>query len=105
MLPDDAQDTIDTLHDKGKVVVCYISIGSVEEWRYDFEDFPEEAVGKPLEGWEGERWLDINNQVIYCPMVVESDSIDKHAITSEHPDVDWLPGRIRLRLSLNTKSG
>eukprot|EP00904_Undaria_pinnatifida_P012330 jgi/Undpi1/8227/HiC_scaffold_25.g10697.m1 len=61
---DYAQDTIDELHDLGKVVVCYISIGTVEDWRDDANDFPAEAIGSDLDDWDGEAWLDINNQVV-----------------------------------------
>lgn len=43
----------------GRGVVCYISAGSVEEYRPDAKDFPKAVVGKQLDGWEDERWLDI----------------------------------------------
>lgn len=52
-------------------MVCYISIGSVENWRDDADDFPAEAIGNDYDGWEGEKWLDINNEVIIhegCPL-------------------------------------
>ncbi|CAN0461296.1 unnamed protein product, partial [Scytosiphon promiscuus] len=62
-LTDDAQDTIDELHGLGKVVVCYISIGTVEDWRDDKDDFRDDAIGNDLEDWDGEAWLDINNEV------------------------------------------
>ena len=66
--PDYAQSTIDTLHENGKYVVCYISIGSWEEWREDADDFPAEMLGQPLElPWKDERWLDINNEVNISP--------------------------------------
>lgn len=64
-LPSDAgQDTIDVLHDQGKHVVCYISIGSYEDWREDAGDFPDDAVGNTMDGWAGEKWLDITNEVL-----------------------------------------
>lgn len=56
----DAPDAvIDTLHDDGKIVICYFSAGSFEDWREDAGDFPQDALGEPLEDWEGERWLDV----------------------------------------------
>lgn len=60
---DGAQATIDDLHSEGKRVVCYISIGTVENWRVDAGDFPDEAIGSPMGDWGGERWLDITNEV------------------------------------------
>lgn len=63
LLPDYAQDTIDLLHSQGKWVVCYISIGTVEDWRDDAEDFPDSVIGSPMDDWDGERWLNINERV------------------------------------------
>lgn len=67
LLPDYAQDTIDLLHSQGKWVVCYISIGTLESWRDDAENFPDSAIGSPMEDWDGENWLDVNNAV--CMML------------------------------------
>ena len=53
------QETIDALHAGGHIVICYFSAGSLEDWRPDAEDFPADVVGKEMEGWEGEKWLDI----------------------------------------------
>lgn len=47
----------------GKVAVCYISIGTVEEWRDDASQFPSTAVGGDVDGWAGERWLDVKDKV------------------------------------------
>jgi len=50
---------ITTLHERGVRVVCYFSAGSFEDWRPDVDAFPEAVIGEPLDGWEGEAWLDI----------------------------------------------
>ena len=47
------------LHQRGIFVMCYFSAGSYEDWRPDVDQFPLEVLGKPLEDWEGEMWLDI----------------------------------------------
>jgi hypothetical protein len=52
-------EVIRQLHAAGRVVVCYFSAGSYEDWRPDAADFPLETLGRPLDGWPGERWLDI----------------------------------------------
>ena len=61
--------TIAALHEQGKRVVCYISVGSWEDWRPDAEDFPEEVIGKKYEGWPGERWLDIRRIDLLAPIL------------------------------------
>jgi hypothetical protein len=47
------------LHADGRFAICYISVGSWEEWRPDASAFPEAVIGSAYDGWEGERWLDI----------------------------------------------
>ena len=56
---DTDEETISALKQRGVYVICYFSAGSFEEWRPDAGDFPQETLGKPLEGWAGEFWLDI----------------------------------------------
>ena len=53
--------TIASLHEQGKEVICYFSAGSYEEWREDAKLFPQRVIGKALDGWEGEKWLDIRD--------------------------------------------
>jgi hypothetical protein len=60
---------IDTLHAQGKKVICYFSAGSYEAWREDADRFPAEVLGKPLEGWAQERWLDIGNLTALAPIM------------------------------------
>jgi hypothetical protein len=56
--------TIKELKSKGKYVVCYFSAGSWEDWRADASEFPKSALGNKLNGWAGERWLDITNNKV-----------------------------------------
>ena len=51
--------TVDRIHERGGHAVCYVSVGSFEDWRPDAASFPDEVLGAPLDGWEGERWLDV----------------------------------------------
>ncbi|MFC1687100.1 endo alpha-1,4 polygalactosaminidase [Patescibacteria group bacterium] len=55
------QATIDQLHSNGSKVICYFSAGSWESFREDASDFPDEVIGKTLDGWQDEKWLDISN--------------------------------------------
>ena len=58
---DTPQSVMDELHAVDRMVVCYFSAGSWEEWRSDAEEFPEEVIGIPLADWPGEYWLDIRH--------------------------------------------
>lgn len=87
------QSVIDELHDDGRIVICYFSAGSWEDWREDAGDFPDDILGEQLEGWEDERWLDIRQIDALAPIMetrldlamakecdgVEPDNIDGYA--------------------------
>jgi len=66
---DSTEDTIDAIHAKGKRVICYFSAGSYEEWKDDASSFSDSILGKELDGWEGERWLDIRRLDILAPIM------------------------------------
>src|SRR4030066_257066 len=57
---DASQEVIDQLHRDGRVVICYFSAGTYEDWRPDRGAFPTEVLGKPMPDWPAERWLDIS---------------------------------------------
>jgi hypothetical protein len=56
---DTPRGVIDGLHEDGRIVICYFSAGSWEDWREDAGDFPKAVLGNLLAGWPDERWLDI----------------------------------------------
>ncbi len=60
---------INTLHERGRKVICYISVGSWEDWRPDKDQFPPEVLGNDYEGWPGERWLDIRQIDMLAPIM------------------------------------
>ena len=62
---DTPSETISKLKKQGKIVICYFSAGSYEDWRPDASKFPPEAIGNPLDDWPGEYWIDIRNPEIW----------------------------------------
>lgn len=64
------QSIIDELHAKGRKVICYISVGSWENWRPDKDQFPLEVLGNDYDGWPGERWLDIRQIDKLAPIML-----------------------------------
>jgi hypothetical protein len=55
----------------GKKPICYISVGSWENWRPDKNDYPASIIGKPLDGWPGERYVDIRNTTLLGPILLK----------------------------------
>lgn len=60
---------ITQLHERGIFVMCYFSAGSFEDWRADAGQFPQEVLGKDMEGWPGEIWLDIRQIELLKPIM------------------------------------
>ena len=60
---------ITQLHERGIFVMCYFSAGSFEDWRADAGQFPQEVLGKNMEGWPGEIWLDIRQIELLKPIM------------------------------------
>jgi hypothetical protein len=98
--------TVESLHRKGRVVVCYVDAGTWENWRPDAGEFPDAVKGKS-NGWPGERWLDIGALEDLGPILkarvakcaakgfdaVEFDNVDGYANSTGFP----LSGRDQLR--------
>jgi len=61
--------TIADLHARGRRAICYLSVGSWEDWRPDASGFPEEVIGNQYEGWPGERWLDVRRIELLGPIM------------------------------------
>lgn len=66
---DNPASTVTALHDRGKRAVCYLSGGSYENWRSDASTFPASVLGNNLDGWAGERWLDVRQIGVLGPIM------------------------------------
>jgi hypothetical protein len=78
---------VDYYHDKGTKVICYISVGSYENWRPDADQFPNEVLGNKYEGWSGERWLDIRRIDLLAPiMLARLDECAAKGFDAVEPD-------------------
>jgi len=78
---------VDKLHSLDAKVICYISVGSHENWRTDADQFPEEVLGKKYEGWSGERWLDIRRIDLLAPiMQARLDDCSAKGFDAVEPD-------------------
>jgi len=60
---------IDDLKSRGIFVMCYFSAGSYEDWRPDTSAFPADVLGNDMEGWPGEKWLDIRQLETIIPIM------------------------------------
>jgi hypothetical protein len=91
-------DVVASLHAKKRKVICYVDVGSSENFRPDFKSFPASVQGKS-NGWEGERWLDVRNTSVLLPLMakrfdmcrakgfdaVEPDNVDGYSNATGFP--------------------
>jgi hypothetical protein len=81
--------TVAALKKRGKKVICYLSAGSWENWRPDKHKFPAAVIGKPYDGWPGERWLDIRSAAVRDIMMARMDLCKRkgfHAVDADNVD-------------------
>jgi hypothetical protein len=78
--------TVAELKAQGKKVICYLSAGSWENWQTDKNDFPAKVIGKPLDGWPGERYLDIRAPEVREIMKLRLDRCRDKGFDAVDPD-------------------
>jgi len=64
---------VSNLHSRGIAVVCYFS-SQYEEWRPDASSFTAAVLGNDLDGWPGERWVDIRSTALRNIMTKRMDT-------------------------------
>lgn len=78
---------ITNLQAQGKIVIAYLSVGSVENFREDASDFPDSVVGNVYEGFEDEKWLDIREIDLIAPVLrARFDMIAAKGFDAIEPD-------------------
>lgn len=86
---------VDHAHSQGAEVICYFSEG-YEDWRSDQAKYPKDAMGKPMDDWDGERWGDprktslhafLGKRMDRCKALgadgLELDNMDQHGNQEE----------------------
>ncbi|KAK6332905.1 hypothetical protein TWF696_002924 [Orbilia brochopaga] len=78
--------TVKYFKSKGIKTIAYISAGSWENWRSDAKKFPKSVIGKPLDGWPGESWLDTRQINTLKPLMQARLNVAK---AKGFDGVDW----------------
>jgi hypothetical protein len=60
--------TFSAMQKAGKRIICYFSAGSWENWRDDKNDFPKKDLGKTMDGWPNEKWVNISSPAVRAIM-------------------------------------
>jgi len=81
----DASD-VQRLHDRNISVICYVSVGSWEDFRPDAADFPAEVIGNDYDGWPGEKYVDIRADALRNVMLARFDVCQAKGFDAIEPD-------------------
>ena len=65
---DNGASEVSALQSAGKRAICYVDVGTWENWRPDASSFPSSVLGNS-NGWPGERWLDIRQLSVLEPIM------------------------------------
>ncbi|CVK85367.1 related to endo alpha-1,4 polygalactosaminidase precusor [Fusarium proliferatum] len=65
---ENSKSTITAMQKGGKKVICYFSAGSWENWRKDKDSFPKKDLGKVMDDWPDERWVNISSVAVRAIM-------------------------------------
>lgn len=57
------------LHRMGRRAMCYVDVGTWENWRPDADEFPKSVLGHRDGHWKGERWLDVRQTAVLEPIM------------------------------------
>ncbi len=77
---------ITALQAAGKKVFCYFSAGSAEDWRSDYSGFAKSALGLNMDGWPGEKWVDITDTSVLDVMIDRLDLAVSKGCDGVEPD-------------------
>lgn len=94
---DNDKSVVDKLHAAGRVVICYFST-QYEDWRPDASSWTTAVLGKNLDDWAGEKYVDIRSPVVRNIIAarldlavskgcdgVEPDNVDGYEATTGFP--------------------
>ena len=97
----DSPDAVLTkLHADGRRIVCYFSAGSAEKYRPDYDQFRKSDLGKPLDGYPDERWIDVRSANVRRIMAARLDLAQTRGCDGVEPDnVDGYANRNGLGLT------
>ncbi|KAJ1902805.1 hypothetical protein LPJ81_003401 [Coemansia sp. IMI 209127] len=83
---DNTAATISSVHSAGRKVICYFSAGTYENWRPDQSEFLASDMGKALDGWPGEKWLDVTSANVRTIMQQRLDLAKTKGCDGVDPD-------------------
>jgi hypothetical protein len=79
---------VSALHGLAKKVICYIEVGAAESYRPDYAQFPTAALGKTVDGYPEEKYLDIGNATVLTVIEARIEMCAQKGFDGIEPDID-----------------
>lgn len=76
----------DAIKARGSELICYFSAGSYEPWTADAAAFSDDVIGRRLDGWPDEKWLDIMDPGVRTAMEARLDLAVEKGCDGVEPD-------------------
>lgn len=77
---------IEQLHADGRIVIAYFSAGTFEGFRDDAGEFASGELGKPLDDFPDEKWIDIRSENVRRIMLARLDLASRKGFDGVEPD-------------------
>lgn len=81
-------DTVSALHAAGKRVICYIETGAWESYRADAAEFPPEVLGKTMDDYPDERYVDVRSPIVVELIKARVRMCADKGFDAIEPDID-----------------
>jgi hypothetical protein len=82
------------LHRQNRKAICYLDVGSWEQFRPDAARFPKSVIGRRYEGFPNERWLDVSRfRLFAAPLQGRIEMCARKGFDAVEPDnvTGWEP--------------
>jgi hypothetical protein len=96
---DNPATTMAALKAAGKIVICYFSAGTAEDWRDDYRSFAATDLGKVLPEWPNEKWVRTGSQGIRNIMATRIKLAADKGCDAIDPDNTGMPVFLHVRTS------
>ncbi len=85
---DNSAADVSALHALGKKVICYVEVGAAESYRPDYGQFAAADLGKAIQGYPDEKYVNINSSAVLVIMKARVKMCATKGFDGIEPDID-----------------
>jgi hypothetical protein len=77
-----------SIHSAGAKAICYIEVGALENYRSDYSSFPASVIGKGMQGYSAEKYININSPTVLSLIENRIAMCHSKGFDAVEPDID-----------------